>query len=296
MLPNSGSKGIILAGGRGTRLWPVTLAVSKQLLPVAGRPMIYFPLATLMLAGIREVLVVASPGSYEALRTLIGDGSGFGIRVTYVVQPEPLGIAHGFGLGLEFLENSDCLAILGDNFFYGPNIGKNLESLVKEKPETTVFVKRVFDPGAFGVAELDADGNLLSVEEKPPFPKSNFAVTGLYRFKHDDLMLVDRMKLSKRGELEITDLIANLSSIGKVNVQQLPRSTYWSDMGTFDALHATNGYVNAVETTQNFPILSPELVAFESGWIDRNQIEAGLLESPNSHYARMIYRYLAGID
>lgn len=295
-MPFSKTNGVILAGGRGSRLWPMTLSVSKQLLPVAGRPMIYFPLATLMLAGIREITIVTSPESKEQLETLLGNGTRFGVELSFVTQPEPLGIAHGFSLAKEKNIENSTLAILGDNFFFGPKLGASLKALLDENPSTKIFAKRVKDPRSFGVLELNADRSLHRVVEKPEYPESDLIATGMYSFKPGDLMRVGELSPSKRGELEITDLLNLINQESNVEVVELPRSTYWSDLGDAEALNQAQNFITSIETTQMTSVLIPEIIALGNNWVTRETLLEAFHGFPGRAYKKIIDMELNGLQ
>lgn len=290
------SRGVILAGGRGSRLWPMTHSVSKQLLPVAGRPMIYFPLATLMLASIREITVVVSPESRKQLETLLGDGSRFGIELAYITQQEPLGIAHGFSLAQEANRENPTLAILGDNFFFGPKLGASLREMSKDNSSTKIFAKRVKDPRSFGVLELNADRSLHRLVEKPEYPDSDLIATGMYSFKPGDLMRVGELSPSKRGELEITDLLNLINQESNVEVVQLPRSTYWSDLGDAEALNQAQNFITSIETTQMTSVLIPEIIALGNNWVTRESLLEAFDGFPGRAYKKIIDMELNGFQ
>ena len=280
--------GLVLAGGRGTRLWPATLGTSKQLRPVAGRPMIYFPIATLMLAGVQDITLVTSPQSDFALKNLLGAGEQFGVRFHYILQEQPEGIAHGFGLAHERYEGTMTLAILGDNFFFGRGLGKSLETLTANSTKTTIFVKRVSDAKPFGVATLDGKGGIRSLEEKPQNPSSNLAVTGLYLFKPGDLNVPKRLRKSGRGELEIVDMLLEIKEKDGLQAEELNMSTFWSDLGNLDTLSHVDQYVRSIEKTQSMHVLTPELIAVEQGFVESNQMIRWLESCPNSLYREMV--------
>lgn len=293
-MTNSQTNGLILAGGKGSRLWPMTLSVSKQVLPVAGRPMIYFPLATLMLTGIRQITIVVSPESESQLKSLLHDGSHFGIQLSYIVQSQPLGLAHGFGLAADKNKDSSTLAILGDNFFFGPKLGASLRELLSEKPNTRVFAKRVKNPSSFGVLELQDDGSLKSLIEKPSVPPSDLIATGMYYFKPGDLGAVNEIKPSKRGELEITDLLNLINKKSAVEIIELPRSTYWSDLGDAETLNQTQNYVTSIESTQKSSVLIPEVIALTNHWLSREQVTKTFEKYPGIAYRKLLEMELDG--
>ncbi len=267
-------KGIILAGGSGTRLYPLTLVTSKQLLPVYDKPMIYYPLSTLMLAGIRDILIISTPSDTPRFQALLGDGAQFGVHLSYAVQPSPDGLAQAFLIGREFIGDEPCAMVLGDNIFYGSGFGKLLRSAVAdaEKGLATVFGYYVPDPERFGVVEFDESGKVTSIEEKPSAPKSNYAVTGLYFYPAGVSGMADNVKPSARGELEITTLNEMYLDAGKLSVQLLGRGFAWLDTGTFASLLDAAEFVEMVQSRQGIQISAPEEIAYIKGWIDRDRL------------------------
>jgi glucose-1-phosphate thymidylyltransferase len=279
-------RGIILAGGAGTRLYPLTMVTSKQLLPIYDKPMIYYPLSTLMLAGIKDILIISTPDDTPRFEHLLGDGSQFGINLSYKVQPSPDGLAQAFLLGEEFIGSDTCAMVLGDNIFYGNGFSPLLRKAVEdaEAGKATVFGYYVQDPERFGVVEFDDSGNVVSVEEKPKQPKSNYAITGLYFYEKRVVQLAKQVKPSARGELEITDLNRLYLEEGDLKVQLLGRGFAWLDTGTMDSLVDAADFVRMIEKRQGIKISAPEEIAFRNGWITREK----LLESV-SRYGKSPY-------
>ena len=268
-------KGIILAGGAGTRLYPLTMVTSKQLLPVYDKPMIYYPLSTLMLAGIKDILIISTPVDTPRFESLLGDGSQFGVNLSYKVQPSPDGLAQAFLLGEEFIGDDACAMVLGDNIFYGNGFGKILRAAVENaelNARATVFGYYVTDPERFGVVEFDAEGHVISVEEKPQQPKSNYAITGLYFYPQGVSAMARDVKPSARGELEITTLNEMYLNENKLDVQLLGRGFAWLDTGTMDSLVEAADFVRMVEKRQGIKISAPEEIAYKNGWISKEKL------------------------
>ena len=266
-------KGIILAGGSGTRLYPLTLAISKQIMPVYDKPMIYYPLYVLMEAGIREVLIITTPRDIEMFKNLLGDGSQWGMTLKYKIQEKPKGLAEAFIIGEDFIGNDNVAMILGDNLFYGGNLKEILLKANEREDEATIFGYRVSDPRRYGVVEINGNGEAISIEEKPENPKSDFAVPGLYFYTNDVIQIAKNIKPSPRGELEITSVNEEYMKMHKLKVEKLGRGMAWFDTGTHDALLETASFVQTIQKRQGLQICCPEEIAFENGWIDAEQLE-----------------------
>ena len=291
-------KGIILAGGSGTRLYPLTTVTSKQLLPVYDKPMIYYPLSVLMMAGIRDILIISTPTDLPNFERLLHDGSDFGINLSYAEQPSPDGLAQAFIIGEEFIAGEPCALVLGDNIFYGNGLSRHLRRAVANAEQNggaTVFGYHVDDPERFGVVEFDAEGRAVSIEEKPAHPKSSYAVTGLYFYDSRVCELAKQVKPSARGELEITDLNRMYLEDGPLSVVTLGRGYAWLDTGTMESLYEAGEFVRAVERAQDTPVSVLEEIAYENGWIDRETLEACAERYGKSVYGQHLKKVAAGM-
>ena len=265
-------KGIVLAGGSGSRLHPITKGVSKQLLPIYDKPMIFYPISVLMLSGIQDILVISTPDDIEAYERLLGDGSSFGISIEYAIQPNPEGIAQAFIIGEDFIGKSNVALVLGDNIFYGQHFSSNLSTAANNTKGATVFGYHVKDPGRFGVVEFNKDGHVLSLEEKPAHPKSNYAVTGLYFYDNDVINISKSIKPSSRGELEITDINNIYKRRGDLKVELLGRGFAWLDTGTHDSLMDAGQFIQTVEHRQGLKVACLEEIAFHNGWLSKEEL------------------------
>ena len=291
-------KGIILEGGSGTRLYPITKGVSKQLLPVYDKPMVYYPLGTLMQAGIRQILLISTPTDLPAFRRLLGDGSDFGLRIDYAEQPSPDGLAQAFIIGREFIGDDDVCMVLGDNIFHGAGFDRLLQAAVARAAEglATVFGYRVNDPQRYGVAEFDASGRCLSIEEKPEHPRSNYAVTGLYFYPNDVVDVAANVKPSARGELEITSVNQHYLSRQRLQVETLPQGFAWLDTGTHDSLSEASIYVEVLEKRQGLKIACLEGMAYRRGWISRRQIIQAAQPMLKNQYGQYLIKVVEELD
>ena len=284
-------KGIILAGGSGTRLWPITQAISKQLMPIYDKPMIYYPLTTLMQAGIRDILIITTPDDQAGFQRLLGDGSQWGITLKYAVQPKPEGLAQAFIIGEEFIGNDKVALVLGDNIFHGERLDESLQECTNPDGGT-VFAYKVSDPERYGVVEFDEQNQAISIEEKPAEPKSNFAVVGLYFYDNDVVEIAKNVKPSDRGELEITSINAEYLRRGKLQVQTLDNGDVWLDTGTIDSLTDASDFVRVIQKRTGRIIGSPEKTAFKNGWINREQLDTLAEPLKKSGYSNYFTRLL----
>jgi glucose-1-phosphate thymidylyltransferase len=280
-------KGIVLAGGTGSRLWPITWGVSKQLLPIYDKPLIFYPISTLMLAGIREILIITTPQDNSIFKKVLGTGEDFGINFQYEIQEKPNGIAEAFVIGEKFISDDNCALILGDNLFFGGGLGSKLGDL-KEVSGSTIFAYRVADPERYGVVEFNSDKKVISIEEKPSTPKSNFAIPGLYFFDNSVIHRAKNTKPSLRGELEITDVIKSYLQDGVLKVSVLERGTAWLDTGTFESMQSASNFIQVIEERQGFKVACLEEIAWRNGWITNSQLHTATLKYGSSPFAKYL--------
>jgi len=285
-------KGIVLAGGAGTRLHPITRGVSKQLLGVYDKPMVYYPISTLMVAGIRDILIITTPEDQPSFKRLLGDGSRFGVNFRYAVQPKPEGLAQAFLIGEEFIGSDRVALVLGDNIFYGAKLGKLLRAAADREVGATVFGYYVCDPERFGVVEFDSEGNAISIEEKPAKPKSNFAVTGLYFYDNDVVNIAKKIKPSARGELEITAVNNEYLRRGQLHVEVFKRGYAWLDTGTHDSMLDAANFIRTVETRQGLQIACLQEIAYENGWMTKDDIRESIHDMLKTEYGQYLLRLI----
>jgi glucose-1-phosphate thymidylyltransferase len=292
----NGIKGIILAGGSGTRLYPLTLALSKQLLPVYDKPMIYYPLSTLMLAGIRDILIITTPHDQHLFQSLLGDGTQFGIRLSYAVQPTPAGLAQAFIIGREFIGNDRCALVLGDNIFYGHGLGGMVRAAAARPEGATIFAYQVADPGRYGVVTFDEAGFAKSIEEKPKEPKSNWAVTGLYFYDHRVVDMAAGVRPSARGELEITALNEMYLGLNNLHVEKMGRGFAWLDTGTFDSLQDASEYIATMEHRQGLKVSCPEEIALRMGFVTPEAMREWVARLGKNSYGSYVEAVMNNLD
>ncbi len=285
-------KGIVLAGGAGTRLHPITMGVSKQLLGVYDKPMIYYPISVLMLAGIREILIITTPEDQSAFKRLLGDGSSFGVEFSYAVQPKPEGIAQAFLIGREFIGKDPVALVLGDNIFYGANLRKVLKKAASNSDGATIFGYYVCDPERFGVVEFDENGKAVSIEEKPAVPKSNYAVTGLYFYDNEVVKIAEKITPSARGELEITAVNNEYLKAGKLNVEVFKRGYAWLDTGTHESMLDAANFIRTIETRQGLQIACLQEIAYENRWMDDDDIRRSCADLLKTEYGQYLIRMI----
>ena len=285
-------KGIVLAGGAGTRLHPITRGVSKQLLAVYDKPMIYYPLSVLMLAGIRDILIITTPEDQPAFKRLLDDGRRFGVRFTYAIQPKPEGLAQAFLIGREFIGGDRVALVLGDNIFYGANLSRLVRKAAEREKGATVFGYYVCDPERFGVVEFDREGNAVSIEEKPEHPKSNYAVTGLYFYDNDVVKIAEKIRPSARGELEITSVNNEYLKRGSLHVEKLGRGYAWLDTGTHESMLDAANFIHTIETRQGMQVACLQEIAYNNGWLSAAEIRNDIRDMLKTEYAKYLLRIL----
>lgn len=287
-------KGIVLAGGSGTRLYPITQGVSKQLMPIYDKPMVFYPISVLMLAGIREILIISTPDDMPGFKRLLGDGSQFGVSFSYEVQPSPDGLAQAFIIGEEFINGDSCALVLGDNIYFGESFGRKLENVVKRTEGATVFGYQVLDPERFGVVEFDENNRAVSLEEKPAKPKSNWAVTGLYFYDKDVVEMAKQVKPSERGELEITTLNEMYLEKNALHVEKLGRGFAWLDTGTHDSLLEASSFIHTIEKRQGYKVACLEEIAYKKGWLTKQQVQGQASLLKKTGYGQYLQRMIDG--
>lgn len=287
-------KGIVLAGGSGTRLYPITQGVSKQLMPIYDKPMVFYPISVLMLAGIREILIISTPDDMPGFKRLLGDGSQFGVSFSYAIQPSPDGLAQAFIIGEEFINGDSCALVLGDNIYFGESFGRKLENVVQRNEGATVFGYQVMDPERFGVVEFDEHNRAISLEEKPTRPKSNWAVTGLYFYDKDVVEMAKQVKPSERGELEITTLNEMYLEKNALHVEKLGRGFAWLDTGTHDSLLEASSFIHTIEKRQGYKVACLEEIAYKKGWLSREQVQVQAKLLAKTGYGQYLQRMIEG--
>jgi len=283
-------KGIVLAGGSGTRLYPITQGVSKQLMPIYDKPMVFYPISVLMMAGIREILIISTPDDMPGFKRLLGDGSQFGVEFSYAIQPSPDGLAQAFIIGEEFINGDSCALVLGDNIYFGESFGKKLENVVQRDEGATVFGYQVLDPERFGVVEFDENSRAISLEEKPEQPKSNWAVTGLYFYDKDVVEMAKQVKPSHRGELEITTLNEMYLKKNSLHVEKLGRGFAWLDTGTHDSLLEASQFIHTIEKRQGYKVACLEEIAYKKGWLTKEQVASQAKLLAKTGYGQYLQR------
>lgn len=283
-------KGIVLAGGSGTRLYPITQGVSKQLMPIYDKPMVFYPISVLMMAGIREILIISTPDDMPGFKRLLGDGSQFGVEFSYAIQPSPDGLAQAFIIGEEFINGDSCALVLGDNIYFGESFGKKLENVVQRSEGATVFGYQVLDPERFGVVEFDENNRAISLEEKPEQPKSNWAVTGLYFYDKDVVEMAKQVKPSHRGELEITTLNEMYLEKNSLHVEKLGRGFAWLDTGTHDSLLEASQFIHTIEKRQGYKVACLEEIAYKKGWLTKEQVASQAKLLAKTGYGQYLQR------